>query len=152
MQFMKFPTIFSREDYVRELAANSCEVLHAADTGRFAPYCKLYLDMLEMQLTSDALAIIGHDMNLMQALGGELHFISDLAHAGKIAQGLFVAAKSETTPMAAIPVGTYCHVLLEPLKSAEDGGDRLRSRGLDRTLPPSPHTGYLAHHCFHILR
>jgi ubiquinone/menaquinone biosynthesis C-methylase UbiE len=93
MQFMKFPTIFSLADYTRELEANSCRVLHAEDTGRFAPYCDLYIKMLEMQLTSDALRIIGYDMNLMQVLGGELKFVRELAQAGKIAQGLFVGKK-----------------------------------------------------------
>lgn len=94
LTFMKFPTIFSREDYVRELERNSCKVEHALDTGRFAPYCDLYIKMLEMQLTSDALRIIGYDMALMQALGEELHFVRDLAAAGKITQGLFVARKA----------------------------------------------------------
>jgi ubiquinone/menaquinone biosynthesis C-methylase UbiE len=93
MQFMKFPNIFGLKDYTRELEANSCQVLHAHDTGRFAPYCDLYIKMLEMQLTSDALRIIGYDMDLMQALGGELKFVRELALQGKIAQGLFVARK-----------------------------------------------------------
>ena len=94
MRFMKFPNIFGIEDYTRELEANSCQVLHAHDTGRFAPYCDLYIKMLEMPLTDDALRIIGYDMNLMQALGGELKFVRELAQEGKIAQGLFVARKA----------------------------------------------------------
>jgi hypothetical protein len=53
----------------------------------------LYLDMLNKQLTYDALKIIGFDMNLMQAMGGEMVFMQKLAREGKIAQGMFVARK-----------------------------------------------------------
>ena len=53
----------------------------------------LYLNMLNMQLTYDALRIIGFDMPSMEAMGGEMNFMRDLAHAGKIAQGRFVARK-----------------------------------------------------------
>jgi len=49
--------------------------------------------VLNKQLTYDALRIIGFDMELMQTLGGEMQFMQELAHAGKIAQGLFVARK-----------------------------------------------------------
>ena len=66
----------------------------AEDTGRFAPYIDLYLDMLNKQLTYDALQIIGFDLPLMQTLGCEMVFMQGLAHAGKIAQGLFVAQKA----------------------------------------------------------
>ncbi len=54
----------------------------------------LYLNMLNMQLTYDALKVIGFDMDLMQALGGEMGFVQQLAHAGKISQGRFVATKA----------------------------------------------------------
>jgi hypothetical protein len=63
------------------------------DTGRFPVYVDLYIDMLEKQLTYDALKIIGFDMKMMEQLGGEMHFMKDLAHGRKIAQGLFVARK-----------------------------------------------------------
>jgi SAM-dependent methyltransferase len=91
--FMKFPNTLTLDGYASLLAANGCEVLTAEDTGRFAPHVDLYLNMLNMQLTYDALRIIGFDMELMQALGGEMVFMQGLAHAGKIAQGLFVARK-----------------------------------------------------------
>ena len=85
--------IFNIADYTRELEANSCQVLHAHDTGRFAPYCDLYIKMLNMQLAGDALRIIGHDVSLLQAMGQEMVFMHELACAGKIAQGLFVAQR-----------------------------------------------------------
>ena len=93
LKFMKFPGVLSIADYSKLLESNKCEVLAAKDTGQFAPHVDLYLKMLDMQLTSDALRIIGYDTNLMQALAGEMVFMQGLAHAGKIAQGLFVAKK-----------------------------------------------------------
>ncbi|MHC4562291.1 MAG: hypothetical protein ACYS8X_05900 [Planctomycetota bacterium] len=49
--------------------------------------------MLNMQLTYDALKVIGFDTEMMGGLAGEMAFMQELAHAGKIAQGLFVAKK-----------------------------------------------------------
>jgi hypothetical protein len=40
------------------------------------------------------LAAQGFDMVLMQALGGEMGFMQQLAHAGKIAQAIFIARKN----------------------------------------------------------
>lgn len=93
LKFMKFPNILDLNDYSTLLAERGCKILSAEDTGRFAPYMDLYLDMLNMQLTYDALRIIGFDLPLMQSLGGEMRFMRDLAHAGKIAQGRFIARK-----------------------------------------------------------
>ncbi len=94
LKFMKFPNVQDLDGYGALLADNGCEVVVAEDTGRFAPYVDLYLNMLNMQLTYDALRIIGFDAALMESLGGEMNFMRDLAHAGKIAQGLFVARKT----------------------------------------------------------
>jgi len=93
LRFMKFPNVQDLQGYRELLEVNACEVAAAQDTGRFAPYVDLYLNMLNMQLTYDALRIIGFDMDLMQAMGAEMQFMQQLAHAGKIAQGLFVARK-----------------------------------------------------------
>lgn len=95
LTFMKFPNVQDLDGYSRLLAANGCEVTVAEDTGRFAPYVDLYLDMLNKQLTYDALKIIGFDSELMQSMGAEMIFMRELAHAGKIAQGLFVARKKQ---------------------------------------------------------
>ncbi|MBN1362797.1 MAG: methyltransferase domain-containing protein [Sedimentisphaerales bacterium] len=94
LRFMKFPNIQDIQGYRALLEANGCDVVMAQDTGRFAPYVDLYLNMLNMQLTYDALRIIGFDMDLLQAMGAEMKFMQGLAHAGKIAQGLFIAYKS----------------------------------------------------------
>jgi SAM-dependent methyltransferase len=93
LRFMKFPGVQDIDGYADLLARNACEVRLAADTGRFGPYADLYLDMLNRQLTYDALRIIGFDMDLLQSMGAEMAFMQGLAHAGKIAQGLFVAEK-----------------------------------------------------------
>ncbi len=93
LKFMKFPNVLSLDDYVALLTDNDCDVVTAEDTKQFTPHVDLYLNMLNMQLTYDALQIIGFDMGLMTSLGGEMNFMRDLAHAGKIAQGRFIAKK-----------------------------------------------------------
>jgi SAM-dependent methyltransferase len=91
--FMKFPSVFSLGEYRALLEANGCTVRVAADTGRFAGCVPLYIDMIEKQLTYDALKIIGFDAALAQTLLGEMRFMKSLAEAGKIIQGLIVAEK-----------------------------------------------------------
>lgn len=93
LAFMRFPNILGKDEYAGLLKANGCEIVAAEDTRQFAPHVDLYLDMLNRQLTYDALKIIGFDMNLMCAMGQEMVFMQQLAHAGKIAQGRFVARK-----------------------------------------------------------
>ena len=93
LRFMKFPNILDVQGYRQLLGTNGCELVVAEDTGRFAPYVDLYLNMLDMQLTYDALKVIGYDTSLMKVLAGEMMFMQQLAHDGKIAQGVFVARK-----------------------------------------------------------
>jgi len=93
LAFMKFPSVQDVSGYAELLGSNGCEVVAAEDTGRFAPHVDLYLRMLEMQLSYDALRIIGFDLALMDRMGAEMGFMQELAHAGKIAQGKFVARK-----------------------------------------------------------
>ena len=95
LKFMKFSNVLDPDEYIRLLSPHRCEMLVSEDTGRFAPHVDLYLNMLNMQLTYDALRIIGFDMDLMTAMGGEMSFLRDLARAGKIAQGRFVARKNK---------------------------------------------------------
>jgi len=93
MKFMKFPVIYSIEDYKTSLEKAGTEVLIAHNTGRFPEYMDLYLDMLNKQLTYDALKIIGFNTDMMKGLAGEMEFIRKLAKENKIMQGLFVAEK-----------------------------------------------------------
>jgi ubiquinone/menaquinone biosynthesis C-methylase UbiE len=93
LKFMKFPNILDIECYASLLTGRGCDVITADDTGRFAPHVDLYLNMLNMQLTYDALRVINFNLPLMETLGTEMNFMRDLAHAGKIVQGIFVARK-----------------------------------------------------------
>ena len=92
--FMKFPSVLTLREYQSLLEKNDCSVRVAQDTGRFAPSVSLYLDMIEKQLTYDALKIIGFDTALAAVLVGEMKFIQSLAQAGKVIQGLIVAEKT----------------------------------------------------------
>jgi ubiquinone/menaquinone biosynthesis C-methylase UbiE len=94
LRFMKFPNVLARADYRRLLEQHGCEVVVAEDTGRFASHVDLYMEMLNKQLTYDALKLIGFDMDVMGGLGGEMTFVGQLAHEGKIEQGRFVAKRS----------------------------------------------------------
>jgi ubiquinone/menaquinone biosynthesis C-methylase UbiE len=91
--FMKFPNVLTSGEYQSLLEKNGCSVRVAHDTGRFAASMPLYLDMIEKQLTYDALKIIGFDTALAATLVGEMKFIQSLAQAEKIIQGLVVAEK-----------------------------------------------------------
>ena len=65
----------------------------AEDTGRFAPTIDLLINVMEMQLTYDALRIIGFDLDVMTFMLGEFAFMREMAQAGKIAQGRFIARR-----------------------------------------------------------
>jgi SAM-dependent methyltransferase len=93
LSFMKFPNVQDRAGYTDMLTDAGCEVILAEDTGRFAPHVDLYLNMVGMQFTYDALKLFNFDQSLVEFLAGEMQFMSELAHAGKIVQGLFVARK-----------------------------------------------------------
>jgi len=92
--FMKFPSLLTLDEYQSLLGAAGGTVQVAHDTGRVTPCVALYLDMIEKQLTFDALKIIGFDTAFAQVLTSEMRFIQSLAQAGKIIQGLIVAEKS----------------------------------------------------------
>lgn len=93
LAFMKFPNVATLGDYRDLLAMNGCEVLSVEDTGRFAPYIDLYLEMVSKQLTFDVLRILSFDRVMLKAMGGEMKLMRELAEADKIAQGLFIARK-----------------------------------------------------------
>jgi len=92
--FMKFPYMESLNGYKKLIEKHGFKVIEAEElTGEFAGYVDLYIKMLTEQLTYDALKIIGNDMNLFQAMGGEMMFMSQKAHEGKMEQGRFIAVK-----------------------------------------------------------
>lgn len=90
LTFMKFPSLLSLADYRALLEQNHCEVRLALDTGRFGKHVPLYVDMIEKQLTYDALKIVGFDQALATALLGDMRFLGELAQAGQTIQGLIV--------------------------------------------------------------
>ena len=93
MKFMKFPNIQDISGYSGLLESADCTVITAENTQRFAEYTDLYINMLTKQLTYDSLKIIGFDTTLMEQLGGEMYFMRDLAHSGKIEQAMLIARK-----------------------------------------------------------
>ncbi|MCC6682391.1 MAG: methyltransferase domain-containing protein [Phycisphaeraceae bacterium] len=98
LSFMKFPSLASLQDYRRLLQDAGCHVIEAADTGRFPEHADLYIQMVEKQLTFDALQLIGFDQSMLAQLGVELHFVRQLAHDRKLIQGRFIARKREVAP------------------------------------------------------
>lgn len=94
LKFMKFPNILSLAEYGELLRTNGCTLQVAEDTGRFPKYVPLYLDMMEKQLTYDALKIINFDTALAQTLTAEMRFMQTLAEAQKIIQGIIVATRT----------------------------------------------------------
>ncbi len=81
--FMKFPYLESQKGYEALLAKHGFEVTVSEDlTPDFADHLQLYIEMLTKQLTFDALKVIGWDMDLMQAMGGEMAFMLQKAREG----------------------------------------------------------------------
>ena len=93
LRFMSFPNVQSVTGYIGLLEEAGCEVVVAEDTQRFAEYVDLYLAMVEKQLTYDVLRVLGYDTGALKVVGGEMHFLRELAHAGKVIQGRFIATK-----------------------------------------------------------
>ncbi len=91
--FMKFPSILTLAEYGALLERQNCELLWTHNTGRFSQCMPLYLDMVEKQLTYDALKLLGFDQNLAGTLLQQMRFIQSLAEADKIIQGMIVAQK-----------------------------------------------------------
>ncbi len=94
LRFMKFPGLQTLAGYTELLSGAGCEVVLAEDTRGFAPCVDLYLEMVERQLTYDALRILGFDADVLGAVGEEMRFMQELAHQGKIIQGRIVAGKN----------------------------------------------------------
>lgn len=94
LTFMKFPNIESITGYRRLLTQAGLDVTEASDTQRFADYVDLYLSMVDRQLTYDALRLLNFDAAQLEGVASEMIFMRDLARAGKLAQGRFVARRA----------------------------------------------------------
>jgi SAM-dependent methyltransferase len=94
LRLMRFANILDSDGYVRLLQQSGCDVLIAEETGRLAAYFDLFVDLIEMQLTYDALATVGYRIEVFETMISNLRFIRDLAHAGKIVQARFIAKRA----------------------------------------------------------
>jgi ubiquinone/menaquinone biosynthesis C-methylase UbiE len=93
-RFMKFPYLESREGYGALLEKHGFNVKVSEDlTAEFAEYIEFYIRMLSGQLTFDALLIIGGDMELFKAMGGEMAFMAGQAREGRFGRARIVATK-----------------------------------------------------------
>ena len=92
--FMKFPYMENQKGYEKLIKNNGLTIKVSEDlTEEFAGYVDFYIKMLVDQLSYDALKIIGDNMELFQAMGGEMMFMSEKAHEGKMGRGRFIAVK-----------------------------------------------------------
>jgi hypothetical protein len=92
--FMKFPYLESQKGYENLIAKHGLELVSSEDLHEhFASCIDLYIKMLTMQLSYDALRIIGDDMKMFESMGGEMAFMSEMAHAGKFGRGRWIAIK-----------------------------------------------------------
>jgi ubiquinone/menaquinone biosynthesis C-methylase UbiE len=95
-RFMKFPYMESRKGYEALLAKHGFTVEVSEDlTGDFAQYIGFYIQMLTNQLSFDALRIIGWDMELFKAMGGEMAFMAEKAREGAFGRARIVGVKGE---------------------------------------------------------
>jgi len=91
LRFMSFPNVQDIAGYRALLESAGATVSVAEDTGRFAPYVALYREMVEKQLTYDALKLLGFDVEALAAIGAEMAFLHALGAAGKLVQARFIA-------------------------------------------------------------
>ncbi len=93
--FMKFPYMENRKGYEILLEKYGFNIVESTDlTEEFADYVDFYIKMLTDQFTFDGLKIIGDDMELFTMLGGEMAYMAEKSHVGKMGRGRFVAKKA----------------------------------------------------------
>lgn len=93
MRQMTIPSFLTLDGYRRMLEAQGCEVVHAEDTGFFAPAFADYAHMLDMHFGFDALEILEFNEVALRASQAQLAFMAEIASAGKLTQGRFIARK-----------------------------------------------------------
>lgn len=92
--FMKFPYMENQKGYEALFAKYGLTVMESTDlTEEYAGYVDFYIKMLVDQLSFDALKIIGFDMDMFQAMGGEMAFMAQKGHEGKMGRGRFICKK-----------------------------------------------------------
>ncbi len=81
LRLMRFANIQDIDGYGRLLSERGCRVRVAEDTGRFPAYFDLFVNMIEMQLTDDVLATVGHSTELLNLVTDNFRFLGDLSRA-----------------------------------------------------------------------
>jgi len=93
-RFMKFPYMENMNGYKKLMAGCGMSIVETEDlTEEYAGYVDFYIKMLTDQLSFDALKIIGNNMEMFQAMGGEMAYMAEKAHQGKMGRGRFIARK-----------------------------------------------------------
>ena len=90
--FMKFPYMENQKGYEALLKKYGFTIVESTDlTEEFAGYVDFYIKMLVDQFSYDALKIIGDNMELFQAMGGEMAYMAEKSHESKMGRGRFIA-------------------------------------------------------------
>jgi len=90
---LTFPNLETIEGYRSLLENAGCEVVLAEDTGAFARSMDLAAELLETQFKYDALRLLGFNESLGGAVSQGFRGLAELARAGKLQQGRFVARR-----------------------------------------------------------
>jgi len=96
LAFMKFPSILTLEEYRVLLKATGAKVEFAENTGRFANFAPIYLELASKQFKYDILRLLNFNEKFYDALINDLRFTAELAASGKIMQGMIIARKPKT--------------------------------------------------------
>jgi len=91
---MTFPYMESQKGYEKLIAKYGLHLVSSEDLNdHFAEMLDLYIKILTKQLLYDALRIVGDDQEFLQAKGAEMTFWLDIAKAGKLSRGRWIAKK-----------------------------------------------------------
>ena len=93
LEALSFPNLETQGGYQQLLEKQGCEVVLAEDTGHFAKQTALVAEVLETQLRWDALRLLSHDEERVDALIRGFRLLSEWGAARKIAQARFVARR-----------------------------------------------------------
>ena len=93
MGFMKFPSLFTIQDYTRLLEKNDCKIEVAEDTGLFPKYIDMFVMLLSGQQAYDALRCLRFDEEALAKVNEEMRFVQKLVKEGKLLQARFIAKK-----------------------------------------------------------
>ncbi len=91
--FMNYPVVPDVAVYCEELEQRGCDVILATDTGRLSPFMDLYYNLLALQVSADALDILGQDAEAWRNFLYEMQFLRHLANRGALIQAMFIARK-----------------------------------------------------------